>query len=61
MNTASFVKIYGSQLLGSFLRCAACGAEQHPSREDMARYFREGWPECCGQTMRLTAHGEVSG
>ena len=40
-----------------FLRCAACGAEQHPSREDMARYFREGWPECCGYTMRLEREG----
>ena len=41
-----------------FLRCAACGAEQHPPRQDLARYFRDGWPKCCGQTMRLTAHSE---
>ena len=51
----------GMTVADKFLRCRACGAEEHPSGDDMARYFRRGWPKCCGQTMRLTAHGEVDG
>ena len=41
-----------------FLRCGLCGAEKRPSREEMAGYFRAGWPECCGETMKLTAQTE---
>lgn len=39
-----------------FLHCDLCAADKHPSREEMAGYFRDGWPECCGETMKLTAH-----
>ena len=40
---------------GFFLRCDICKGESHPTTEEMEGYFEHGWPECCGETMRLTA------
>lgn len=37
----------------SRLVCSRCGAQERPSSEDMGRYFRSGWPTCCGYTMTL--------
>ena len=59
--SGAFYEELGAAVAEHFLRCRSCGAEQHPSREDMATYFRDGWPKCCGETMLLTAHGEVGG
>jgi hypothetical protein len=35
------------------LVCRVCKSEQRPGREDVSRYFRDGWPECCGTTMAM--------
>jgi hypothetical protein len=59
--SGAFYEELGTAVAGNFLRCAQCGAERHPPPDDMARFFRDGWPECCGETMLLTAHGEVGG
>lgn len=34
----------------SYLRCTVCGRE---STTGFAYSLREGWPKCCGYTMRL--------
>ena len=36
---------------GGLLRCHHCGGERELDGEKIARYFDEGWPRCCGQTM----------
>jgi hypothetical protein len=33
------------------LRCDRCGKEQTP---DVAGHLLYGWPECCGETMKLS-------
>lgn len=33
---------------GGILRCMVCGSEQPVE----SRYWREGWPKCCGYTIR---------
>lgn len=38
---------------GRTLSCRTCRREESPSRDDMAGYFRSGWPKCCGYTMTL--------
>lgn len=48
----------GEAVAGYFLRCDRCSTERRPSPVEMAAYFRDGWPRCCGETMKLTAHGE---
>jgi hypothetical protein len=35
------------------LSCEACKRVEHPTREQVAEYFRKGWPKCCGRTMAL--------
>lgn len=34
----------------SKVKCESCGREAQPN---FAKCLREGWPECCGSTMRL--------
>ncbi len=33
------------------LWCSACGRRVTCSPEDLLRYARHGWPDCCGQVM----------
>jgi hypothetical protein len=37
------------------LQCDRCGWSELLTKEDAARYFAEGWPVCCGETMKLSA------
>ena len=32
------------------VKCKHCGTDFNASREAIARYFRSGWPICCGET-----------
>jgi hypothetical protein len=34
----------------TLVKCTVCGREEHPS---FAGSLRNGWPKCCGYTMRL--------
>ena len=35
------------------LWCPLCLRTKTVGLQAMSRYLREGWPECCGQTMHL--------
>lgn len=37
------------------VRCTECGREAHP---DSHGALRDGWPKCCGYTMRLESAKE---
>jgi len=39
--------------LDTSLRCNRCGRGQSMTKEQAAQYLREGWPECCEETMEL--------
>lgn len=38
------------------VKCRHCGQNFDASREAMARYFKSGWPMCCGETAMLSIH-----
>lgn len=42
---------FGLKKFGGLLRCMTCGREDSLGDPD-ARVNGEGWPRCCGQTMR---------
>ncbi len=41
---------------GGILRCTVCEREEPVE----ARYWREGWPKCCGYTMRWVTARELA-
>lgn len=43
-------------LLAGKVVCARCGK---PRTVDAARCLRDGWPKCCGATMRLQEAGKA--
>lgn len=47
--------------IGAKLTCDTCKntVPINPSR--VGAYVRHGWPECCGQTMRLVTKAEQAG
>lgn len=45
--------------LGGVLRCGCCGGEQ--AMYGASRYLRNGWPECCGFTMRWVTSRQLAG
>lgn len=42
----------------SHLECTTCGHRRKVG--DVASKLRNGWPSCCGYTMRLYTMGEVA-
>jgi len=38
---------------GALLRCMHCNQEKTVDGADIAGYLRDGWPKCCGTTMRI--------
>ena len=41
----------------SMVQCLECGRQEQVS---FAHCLRRGWPKCCGYTMRLMEHPDVS-
>ena len=37
--------------------CPGCGRKEPFSDDDLSRYGREGWPECCGRQVMCHAPG----
>lgn len=35
------------------LRCPKCGNTRQTSRSQIAGFFADGWPRCCGYTMYM--------
>ena len=56
-------KVYEADLssFGGILRCLTCGREQSLERGEAERrtYDGEGWPKCCGHTMRWITEREL--
>lgn len=44
---------------GGILRCITCG-NQKPLGH-IARHLRDGWPRCCGETMRWITERQLAG
>jgi hypothetical protein len=45
---------------GGVLRCTQdCGMPMRLDEERIARYLRDGWPKCCGYTMRWVTQREL--
>lgn len=40
------------------LWCDLCSLCLERSQEDLLRYTRDGWPQCCGQVMTVFAESE---
>lgn len=45
--------------LGGFLRCETCGHRQELREHQMAGYLANGWPKCCGHTMRWWTQRQI--
>lgn len=45
--------------MGGYLACLTCGHERDLSALDQAGYYRNGWPRCCGQTMRWWTQRQI--
>lgn len=43
----------------SHLECDECRRRQPVTKADAGRYLSEGWPTCCGWTMRLVTVKEA--
>ncbi len=43
---------------GAVLECTRCGASQTATVEELAEYLHNGWPKCCGVTMRVEGRTE---
>lgn len=41
------------------LECTTCGALLPINKQQMARNLQNGWPECCGYTMRLITENDL--
>ena len=39
---------------GAKLECDECGRTVNATSAECGEYLRSGWPNCCGQTMKLT-------
>ena len=46
------------QRLAGHMECDKCLTTLPAPAEDVAEYIRDGWPKCCGNTMRLVPHPE---
>ncbi|MPM11444.1 hypothetical protein SDC9_57788 [bioreactor metagenome] len=44
--------------LGAKLVCDTCGRWRWLDPSSTGRYIAKGWPQCCGQTMRLVTKSE---
>jgi hypothetical protein len=44
---------------GGFLRCESCGAVEDMTDDRAGRYTADGWPRCCGYTMRWWTQRQV--
>jgi hypothetical protein len=44
---------------GGFLRCENCGRQEELGRTDIAVNLRQGWPKCCGYTMRWWTQRQI--
>jgi hypothetical protein len=45
------------QSFGGFLRCEGCGNRKQLG--DVGRKLRDGWPRCCGYTMRWWTQRQI--
>jgi hypothetical protein len=45
---------------GVSLKCPVCGREIHATTRDCAVYLKQGWPKCCGKTMRTSVPKEAA-
>jgi len=41
---------------GRTIRCRSCGAVAHPSPDQFADFLRNGWPQCCNETVELVSN-----
>ena len=39
---------------GATLTCRECGDSREIDTADCGHYLRQGWPKCCGHTMRMS-------
>ena len=44
--------------IGAKLICDTCGKSRWLNPDMVGAYLSHGWPECCGQTMRLVLVAE---
>lgn len=56
---SDLVREVGSDLapFGGFLQCLTCKSEQELG--DVAAKLANGWPKCCGYTMRWWTQGQI--
>lgn len=43
---------YVKEMAEGFLRCGNCGQRQSLTPNMVEKYFREGWPICCAETLK---------
>jgi len=44
---------------GGELRCIECGRVTPMSEDDASHYTAQGWPRCCGYTMRWVTRRQI--
>lgn len=44
---------------GGVLRCETCRTQVHMSAGRAGRYTAQGWPKCCGYTMRWWTQRQI--
>lgn len=52
---------FAEACVGSVLRCETCGKQIDVRPGKPLNYLFNGWPQCCGHTMRLITSSERTG
>lgn len=53
--SAKFAKVHqsvASRMGEGYLLCGNCGTEKKLDVQQVEKYLREGWPECCAGTLK---------